>query len=139
MNTPRINQRATIANASAATQPRMIEGPQSLPAKWLSASASKAALIVMTKSLARTLGPAIRVNAVAPGVIDGEWLQQGLGDNYEKEKQAKAAANILGTVSTPEDIAGGILAMITAPKTTGHTLVIDAGDTLGPRIEGGIK
>ncbi len=101
--------------------------------------ASKAALIVMTKSLARTLGPAIRVNAVAPGFIEGEWLQQGLGDDYEKVKQTKAAANILGTVSTPEDIAGGILAMITAPKTTGHTLVIDAGDTLGPRIEGGIK
>ena len=41
--------------------------------------ASKAALIVMPKSLARTLGPAIRVNAVAPGFIVVEWLQQGLG------------------------------------------------------------
>ena len=101
--------------------------------------ASKAALIVMTKSLARTLGPAIRVNAVAPGFIEGEWLQQGLGDDYEKVKQTKAAANILGAVSTPEDIAAGILAMATAPKTTGHTLVIDAGDTLGPRLKGGIK
>ena len=101
--------------------------------------ASKAALIVMTKSLARTLGPAIRVNAVAPGFIEGEWLQTGLGDDYEKVKQTKAAANILGTVSTPDDIAAGILAMITSPKTTGHTLVIDAGDTLGPRLKGGIK
>ena len=101
--------------------------------------ASKAALIVMTKSLARTLGPAIRVNAVAPGFIEGEWLQTGLGDDYEKVKQTKAAANILGTVSTPDDIAAGILAMITTPKTTGHTLIIDAGNTLGPRIEGGLK
>ncbi len=100
--------------------------------------ASKAALIVMTKSLARTLGPAIRVNAVAPGFIEGEWLQAGLGDNYENAKQARAQSAILGAVSTPDDIAGGILAMITAPKTTGHTLVIDAGDTLGPRIAGGM-
>ncbi len=100
--------------------------------------ASKAALIVMTKSLARTLGPAIRVNAVAPGFIEGEWLQTGLGDHYETAKQARAQSTLLGTVSTPDDIASGILAMITAPKTTGHTLVIDAGDTLGPRIESGI-
>ena len=101
--------------------------------------ASKAALIVMTKSLARTLGPAIRVNAVAPGFIEGEWLQQGLGENYEKAKQNRAAGNILNAVSTPEDIAAGILTMATASKTTGHTLVVDAGDTLGPRIVQGLK
>ena len=101
--------------------------------------ASKAALIVMTKSLARTLGPAIRVNAVAPGFIEGEWLQKGLGEDYEKAKQNKAVGSILNAVSTPEDIAAGILTMSTAPKTTGHTLVIDAGDTLGPRIVQGLK
>ena len=101
--------------------------------------ASKAALIVMTKSLARTLGPAIRVNAVAPGFIEGEWLQQGLGEDYEKVKQTRAAGNILNAVSTPEDIAAGILTMATASKTTGHTLVVDAGDTLGPRIVQGLK
>ena len=101
--------------------------------------ASKAALIVMTKSLARTLGPAIRVNAVAPGFIEGEWLQQGLGEDYEKAKQNKAVGSILNAVSTPEDIAAGILTMATASKTTGHTLVVDAGDTLGPRIVQGLK
>ena len=102
-------------------------------------AASKAALLTLTKSLARTLGPEIRVNAVAPGFIEGEWLQAGLGKDYETVKQAKAAATVLGAVSTPDDIAAGILALITAPKTTGQTLTIDAGDTLGPRIEGGIR
>ena len=42
--------------------------------------ASKAGVINLTLALARTLGPKIRVNAVAPGFIEGEWLQKGLGN-----------------------------------------------------------
>ena len=101
--------------------------------------ASKAALINLTLSLARTLGPTIRVNAVAPGFIEGEWLQKGLGEAYEQVKERKAAGTVLSAVSTPEDVAQGILAMVTVPKTTGHTLVIDGGDTIGPRIAQGLK
>jgi 3-oxoacyl-[acyl-carrier protein] reductase len=41
--------------------------------------ASKAALINMTICLARVLGPEIRVNAICPGFIQGEWLQEGMG------------------------------------------------------------
>jgi len=101
--------------------------------------ASKAALINLTLSLARTLGPEIRVNAIAPGFIEGEWLQKGLGEAYEQVKTAKAAGTVLGKVSTPENIASGILAMVLATNTTGHTLVIDGGDTVGPRISKGLK
>ena len=101
--------------------------------------ASKAALLNLTLSLARTLGPEIRVNAVAPGFIEGEWLQNGLGESYESVKEAKAAGTLLGKVSTPEDIASGILSMVLAVNTTGHTLVIDGGDTVGPRISIGLK
>ena len=102
-------------------------------------AASKAALINMTISLARTLGPEIRVNAVAPGFIEGDWLKQGLGADYERARTAKAAEGLLDAVSTPEDIAQGILAMVTANKVTGHTLVVDAGHTVGPRLAHGIK
>ena len=101
--------------------------------------ASKAAVINLTKALARTLGPEIRVNAVAPGFIEGDWLRNGLGQNYEAVREGKTAATVLRSVSTPEDIAHGILAMATAPKTTGHVMVIDAGDTLGPAITGGMR
>ena len=101
--------------------------------------ASKAAVINLTLSLARTLGPTIRVNAVAPGFIEGDWLQAGLGEDYESVKAVKAEGAVLGKVATPDDIASGILAMITATHTTGHTLVLDGGDTLGPRITGSLR
>ena len=101
--------------------------------------ASKAALINLTLSLARTLGPEIRVNAVAPGFIEGEWLRNGLGETYEQVKTAKTDAIVLGKVSTPQDVASGILAMVLATNTTGHTLVVDGGDTVGPKITKGLK
>src|SRR4030042_5538743 len=41
--------------------------------------ASKAALIAITKALARALGPEIRIHAVCPGFIPGEWLKDGMG------------------------------------------------------------
>ncbi len=102
-------------------------------------AASKAALINMTIALARTLGPEIRVNAVAPGFIEGDWLKAGLGADYESARATKAAESLLDEVSKPEDIAQGILAMVTADKVTGHTLVVDAGHTMGPRLAHGIK
>ena len=102
-------------------------------------AASKAALINMTIALARTLGPKVRVNAVAPGFIEGDWLKEGLGADYEKLREAKAAEGLLDAVSTPEDIAQGIMAMVTADKVTGHTLVVDSGHTIGPRLAHGIE
>ena len=100
--------------------------------------ASKAAVINLTLSLARTLGPKIRVNAVAPGFIEGEWLQDGLGENYESVRAKKAGEGLLDSVSTPKDIAAGILSMITCQKVTGHVLTVDTGHTIGPRIGSGL-
>jgi 3-oxoacyl-[acyl-carrier protein] reductase len=46
-------------------------------------AASKGALNTMTLSLARALGPQIRVNAVCPGFVETRWLQEALGSAYE--------------------------------------------------------
>ena len=97
--------------------------------------ASKAALINMTVSLARALGPAIRMNAVAPGFIEGDWLRQGLGEKYELQKAAISKRAVLGKVSQPEDIADAILAFITgSDMVTGQTVVVDGGGIIGPKI-----
>ncbi len=96
--------------------------------------ASKAAVINLTLSLARVLGPKIRVNAVAPGFIAGDWLQQGLGANYETVKQAAAERAVLGKICAPADVAAAILSLITGSDlVTGQTVVCDGGFLLGPR------
>lgn len=98
--------------------------------------ASKAALINLTISLARVLAPKIRVNAVAPGFIEGHWLQQGLGENYQAIKQAAEQRAVLGKVCRPEDVAAAILSLITGPSMiTGQTIVCDGGFLLGPKVE----
>ena len=99
---------------------------------------SKSGLINLTLGLARTLGPRIRVNAVAPGFIEGEWLQTGLGNKYESVRKKKASEGLINSVSTPEDIAEGIISLIKCAKVTGHILTVDAGHTIGPRIDSGI-
>jgi 3-oxoacyl-[acyl-carrier protein] reductase len=94
--------------------------------------ASKAALNNLVVTLARVLGPHIRVNAVAPGFIDGEWLQQGLGDAYEPIKSSMQAKSPLGRVSTPDDVAAAIVALITGPDlVTGHVLPVEGGMLIG--------
>lgn len=92
-------------------------------------AASKGALITMTLSLARVLGPQIRVNAVCPGFIAGEWLKQGLGeDNYNARMEQLTAASPLQAVATPETVADGILSFVTgADIVTGETLLLDGG------------
>jgi 3-oxoacyl-[acyl-carrier protein] reductase len=92
---------------------------------------TKAALDNLTVSLARTLAPAIRVNGVAPGFISGRWLQRGLGDNYERAKQAYDRSLPLGRVCDPEDVAACILSLITGSLlVTGQTLTVDSGMTI---------
>ena len=96
-------------------------------------SASKAALNTLTLSLARNLAPEIRVNAVLPGMIEGRWLREGLGDAaYERMKAQWTSASALGTISTPEQIAETIGWLITkAEVITGQLLTVDGGMLLG--------
>jgi 3-oxoacyl-[acyl-carrier protein] reductase len=91
-------------------------------------TASKAAIINMTVTLARVLAPNIRVNSIAPGFIAGRWTEQGLGEAYEATKKRMARVSPLGDVCTPEDVAEAILGTITgSDMITGQTIVIDGG------------
>ena len=95
--------------------------------------ASKGALNAMTVALARALGPEIRVNGVAPGMIEGEWLRKGLGDTvYDASKKGYSAQAALDSIIDPEDVAETIFFLATsAPKTSGEVLLVDAGYKIG--------
>lgn len=95
--------------------------------------ASKGALNTMTLSLARALGPEIRVNAVCPGLVDTRWIKAGLGDGYEAAKRGYERATPLGSVLTPEDVADVAVWLIEgASQVTGEVMLVDGGLHLGP-------
>jgi len=100
-------------------------GPQPLPY-----AASKAAVVNMTKTLAWNLGPEIRVNAVAPGWMEGDWMKRMLKDKYEDLMGKRAKATPLKRVVTADDVAETMMSLIQGNRfVTGEIIVIDGGFT----------
>jgi len=86
-------------------------------------SVAKAGLIMLTKSLARELGPHVRVNAIAPGPI--LWPEDGLDKELQEKIIDRTALKRLGS---PEDVARACLFFATeAPYVTGQVLAVDGG------------
>ena len=100
-------------------------GPQPLPY-----AASKAAVVNLTKTLAWNLGPDIRVNAVAPGWMEGDWMKRMLKDKYEDLMGKRAKATPLKRVVTADDVAETMMSLIQSNRfVTGEIIVIDGGFT----------
>ncbi len=92
--------------------------------EFLPHSVSKAGVILLTRTLAKELAPAVRVNAIAPGTISMP------GDPPEWQSNFIQRAPLART-GTPQDITDAVLFLIRAEFMTGHTLVLDGGRTLG--------
>ena len=94
---------------------------------------SKAALNMMTKSLAHVLGPEIRINTVAPGPIKTRWLKDGMGDEAYSALIEQAEKELpLKQVATPEDVAETLIWFLEGAKLiTGEVLIVDSGAHLG--------
>ncbi len=89
-------------------------------------SAAKAGLVMLTKSLARELGPEVRVNGIAPGPV--MWPERDLEDALKAEIIAKTALQRSGS---PEDIArAAYFFAVDAPYVTGQILAVDGGRSL---------
>jgi pteridine reductase len=88
---------------------------------------AKAALIMLTKSLARELGPHVRVNAIAPGPI--LWPEEGADSQLQSRIIDRTALKRQGS---PEDIVKAVLFFAAeAPYVTGQILAVDGGRSIG--------
>jgi len=98
-------------------------GPQPLPY-----AASKAAVVNLTKTLAYNLGPDIRVNAVAPGWMEGDWMQRMLKDKYDELMGRRAKLTPLKRCVTADDVAETMMSLIQSNRfVTGEVIVVDGG------------
>jgi 3-oxoacyl-[acyl-carrier protein] reductase len=88
---------------------------------------SKAGVINLTRSLARSLAPDIRVNAVAPGFVDSPWNKDWPADR----KVESVERTPLKRACTPQDIADAIFFLCAGTSMiTGQTIIVDGGLTL---------
>jgi NAD(P)-dependent dehydrogenase (short-subunit alcohol dehydrogenase family) len=85
-------------------------------------AASKAALHHQTRLLAAVLGPEIRINAVAPGLVDTPWTA-----DWHEARAGVSAVTPMRRVATPEDVAQVVLAQVTSTLVTGEVWVVDSG------------
>lgn len=91
--------------------------------------ASKGALNTMTKSMARSLAPEVRVNAVCPGPIESRWIRDG---NPGMSIESMVEDYPLPKASQPNDIADAVLFFaLGTSMATGQLLSVDGGQTLG--------
>lgn len=108
-----------------------IHGHSTLASEGVAAySASKAALLNLTVSLARELAPNINVNAVSPG-----FTLTDMSQTWPEHVWDQAKSNLLGRVATTDDIANAILFFAGAQSSfiTGQALLVDGGYEISNR------
>jgi len=88
---------------------------------------SKAGLVSLTRELARALAPEVRVNAIAPGVVNSDWMCRFDGTGIEPESDQIP----LRRIGEPQDYAEVMLFLCAgAGYVTGQTIIVDGGITL---------
>jgi len=96
-------------------------------------TASKGAIIALTRSMARDYAPDLRVNCICPGAIETEMFETYLARSADPEAERRriASAIPLGRLGTPEDIAQAALYLASAESSfiTGTILAVDGGDS----------
>lgn len=90
-------------------------------------AASKAALNHQTRLLAKALGPDVRVNAVAPGLVDTPWTE-----SWDEIRALVSAMAPMKRPATPADVAEVVMGVVRSSYLTGEVIVLDGGLGLLP-------
>jgi NAD(P)-dependent dehydrogenase (short-subunit alcohol dehydrogenase family) len=125
----RMTTGGTIVNISSITAVRGF-------VQWGEYAATKAGIISLTQTAAVEYGPVgIRVNCVAPGIIDTPLAMNEAPDMVKRNANV---FTLLGRIGRPEELAAAVHFMVSddASYVTGQTLLVDGGWSAGPSIKG---
>lgn len=89
-------------------------------------SASKAAVMNLTRGMARSQAPAVQVNCVVPGLVETRWTATVSAEFVERNR----AATPMGRAASPDDVATAIVGLLRNDFITGASLVVDGGRTI---------
>jgi NAD(P)-dependent dehydrogenase (short-subunit alcohol dehydrogenase family) len=95
-------------------------------------SVSKAALLSLTKALARTLAPQVRVHSVSPGTVATRWMfgLHGSEETFRERAAIERERVPLRATAGPEHVAQAVMGLIGMDLATGQDVVVDGGKIL---------
>ncbi|HUZ86446.1 MAG TPA: SDR family oxidoreductase [Candidatus Baltobacterales bacterium] len=89
---------------------------------------SKAGLVQLTRALALSLAPEVRVNSVSPGLVSTRWFRSRFGDDAAlAQEESFARATPLRRIASSDDVARAVVALLENDLITGQDLVVDGG------------
>ena len=89
---------------------------------------SKAGVLQLTRALALSLAPEVRVNSVSPGLVSSRWFRRRFGEEAAAAQEASLAATTpLLAIATPDHVAQAVMAFVENDMVTGQDLVVDGG------------
>jgi 3-oxoacyl-[acyl-carrier protein] reductase len=92
---------------------------------------SKAGILQLTRALALSFAPEVRVNSVSPGLVSSRWFRRRFGeDAATAQEESFAQATPLQKIATPDDVAQAVIALLQSDVITGQDLVVDGGKSI---------
>jgi 3-oxoacyl-[acyl-carrier protein] reductase len=92
---------------------------------------SKAGIVQLTRALALSLAPEVRVNSVSPGLVSTRWFRSRFGDDAAlAQEESFAKSTPLQRIASPEDVAQAVVSLLENDLITGQDLVVDGGKNI---------